>query len=261
MNKILAIFALLLCSCSTAFAQAQAMGPTQPSFPDMSFYNSQMASDRVRGAMSRYENDWKKLFAEKKLDWPAKNIYIRCFKADQKFEVYARNKATDTFTHVKTFAVCVLSGKMGPKRRENDKQVPEGYYFFDEFNKNSNYYLSLLVSYPNFSDLIKGDKEAPGSAIYVHGSCVTIGCLPMTDEIIQEIYALCVVARTNGQLNIPIHIFPTYFTRQGLTYLSQWYRENDNQKFWTSLKKGYDYFQSYKKILPVMYDGEGNYVY
>jgi murein L,D-transpeptidase YafK len=259
MRKLFAL-AVLLCWFATD-ALCQGAITTTPSFPDYGFYNGQISADRVKGAVNKYESEWKKLFQEKKLNWPAKNIYLRCFKADQKFEIYARNAPTDTFTLVKVFSVCVLSGKMGPKRKENDRQVPEGYYFIDEFNKNSNYYLSLLVSYPNYSDLLKGDKETPGGEIYIHGSCVTIGCLPMTDEIIQEIYALCLISRTNGQLNIPIHIFPTYFTRQGLTYLSTWYRENDNQKFWTTLKKGYDYFQSYKKILPVMYDTDGNYVY
>ena len=163
----------------------------------------------------------------------------------------------ETFTLVKEYKVCVRSGNVGPKRAENDKQVPEGFYFIDEYKYNSNYWLSMLVSYPNYSDLIKGNKETPGG----DGSCVTVGCVPMTDEIIEEIYALAVIARTNGQFNIPIHIFPTYFNRKGLTYLGQFYNINENQKFWTNLKKGYDYFESTKKILPVMYDTNGNYLF
>lgn len=186
---------------------------------------------------------------------------MREFKADSKLEIWARNTDADTFTLLKEYPVCVLSGKMGPKRKEGDLQVPEGFYFIDEFNANSNYHLSLLLSYPNYSDLVKGDKEAPGGAIYIHGSCVTVGCVPVTDELIKEIYTLAFQARINGQLYIPVHVFPTKFTRYGLDFLGKFYRENDNQRFWINLKKGYDYFEANKKLFPVMYDSQGNYAY
>jgi murein L,D-transpeptidase YafK len=253
--RILSIVILLVVS---TFCSAQTLLPT---FPDNSFYNFQMSYDRVLNAVAKYESSWSKLFKEKNLQFPKTDLFIRHFKADGKLEVWARNTTTDTFTLVKEFPVCLLSGKMGPKRRENDKQVPEGYYFIDEFNPKSNYFLSLLVSYPNYSDLIKGDKENPGYDIYVHGSCVSVGCVPITDDLIQELYVLTMLARTNGQLYIPIHVFPTRFTRTGLNYLGAFYSENDNQKFWTNLKRGYDYFERTKRILPVLYDDKGNYVY
>jgi murein L,D-transpeptidase YafK len=253
--------ALLLILLPSLCLWAQPSGSNYPSWPDNSFYESQMAGARVRSAVNKYDTEWAKLFKEKGLNFPKTQIYLRNFKQDQKLEVYARNTSADTFVLLKTFNVCVLSGNLGPKRKEGDLQVPEGFYFIDEFNANSNYYLSLLVSYPNYADLIKGDKEAPGGAIYIHGSCVTVGCVPMTDEIISEIYALCVIARTNGQYNIPVHVFPTYFTRQGLNVLGKYYSKNDLKAFWITLKKQYDYFQTNKKILPVLYDNEGNYVY
>jgi murein L,D-transpeptidase YafK len=260
MKLFFSIFLSIILSIH-AVAQMMPPQPNTPIFPDNSFYNGQMSFDKVRSAMAKYEPKWKELFKEKKLNFPNTNIYIRNFKNDQKLEIWARNTTQDTFTLLKTFDVCVLSGKMGPKRKENDYQVPEGFYFLDEYNAKSNYYLSLLVSYPNYSDLLKGDKNTPGGEIYIHGSCVTVGCIPMTDDLIQEIYTLTVLARTNGQLNIPVHIFPTRFTRQGLNYLGQFYKDNDNQKFWISLKKGYDYFETYRKIQPVMYDTQGNYIY
>jgi murein L,D-transpeptidase YafK len=254
--KIILIYSFLV-TTSTCFAQDKIL----PIFPDNIFYNFQSGQSRVGGAINKYEAGWKKLFAEKGLQYPATNIFFRSFKYDQKFEVYARNTSTDTFTLLKTFDVCVKSGTVGPKRAENDHQVPEGFYFIDEFKHNSNYWLSMLVSYPNYSDLLKGNKETPGGEIYIHGSCVTVGCLPMTDDLIEEIYCLAVVARTNGQYNIPVHIFPTHFNRKGLNYLGQFYSKDDNQKFWTNLKKGYDYFEATKKILPVMYDTNGNYLF
>jgi murein L,D-transpeptidase YafK len=232
-----------------------------PNYPDLNFLQTQKNASRVAAALNIYDKEWMKLCKSKKLNYPNIEIFIREFKADSKLEIWARNNSVDTFTLLKEFPVCVLSGKMGPKRKEGDLQVPEGFYFIDEFNPNSNYHLSLLVSYPNYCDLIKGDKVSPGGEIYIHGSCVTVGCLPLTDELIKEVYTIALQARTNGQLYIPVHIFPTRFNRYGLDFLGKYYKENDNQKFWINLKKGYDYFEANRKIFPVMYDETGNYTY
>ena len=56
------------------------------------------------------------------------------------------------FTLFKTYKVCMQSGSIGPKRSEGDNQVPEGFYYINEFNPNSNYHLSLGLNYPNASD-------------------------------------------------------------------------------------------------------------
>jgi murein L,D-transpeptidase YafK len=257
-RKLLTIGIIFLCAIqSIVFAQDKIV----PIFPDNTFYNYQMGQSRVAGAHSRYNEKWKKLFTEKGLEWPCKNILFRVFKYNQEFEVWAKNSNVDTFTLVKQMKVCVQSGKVGPKRAENDRQVPEGYYFLDEFKTNSNYWLSMLVSYPNYSDLIKGNKDTPGGEIYVHGSCVTVGCLPMTDEGIEELYCLAMQARTNGQYHVPIHIFPLRFDKRGLNILGNFTKDATMQKFWVSLKQGCDLFESNHKLFPVMYDTNGNYIY
>ena len=46
----------------------------------------------------------------------------------------------------------------------------------------ASYYLSLGINYPNVSDKILSDSLRPGSAIYIHGSCVTVGCIPDNDD-------------------------------------------------------------------------------
>jgi hypothetical protein len=82
------------------FAHAQSPAPITPSFPDKDFYNAQYNAERVRLSVNKHEADWKKLFEEKKLKWPATNIYLRVFKADQKFEIYARDKAFYTCKNI-----------------------------------------------------------------------------------------------------------------------------------------------------------------
>jgi murein L,D-transpeptidase YafK len=152
-----------------------------------------------------------------------------------------------------------MSGILGPKRAEGDRQVPEGYYFIDEFNPKSDYYLSLLLNYPNYSDQLTG-RGRLGGDIYIHGGCVTIGCMPMTDPGIEELYTLCLNARCNGQENIPVHIFPTRLTKNGMAYLMrQFPNDKIRQQFWGDLKAGYDYFEKTHKLLPVMYSPDGRY--
>ena len=122
--------------------------------------------------------------------------------------MWIKEKGKEEFTLLHTYAFCSTSGTLGPKRKEGDLQIPEGIYHINHFNPVSNFYLSLGVNYPNASDNILSDKQHPGGSIYIHGNCVTIGCIPITDEKIKELYVLAVEAKNNGQENIPIHIFP-----------------------------------------------------
>jgi hypothetical protein len=68
--------------------------------------------------------------------------------------------------------------------------VPEGVYFINRFNPKSQFHLSLGINYPNASDTVLADKQHPGGDIFIHGSKVSIGCLAMGDEAIEEIYTI-----------------------------------------------------------------------
>lgn len=226
------------------------------------FRNFQFSFNRVTQAWGKYTDTLRRSFETKKLQWPPKDIYIREFKSQNELEVWARNNDTSRYELVKTFRVCALSGSLGPKRWEGDRQVPEGLYFIDDFNPKSDFYLSMLLNYPNYSDMILGNKLKPGGDIYIHGGCVTVGCIPMTDALIQELYVLCLNAKLAGQTNIPVHIFPTRFDRRGLNFLGREYAsDSTKQRFWVNLKAGYDYFEKTRKLLPVMYTPDGKYVF
>lgn len=224
--------------------------------------NSQLSFSRVAQAWSKYSDTLRKMFLAKELSYPPKDIYLRSFKSQNELEVWARDSRADQYKLVKLYRICALSGILGPKRFEGDRQVPEGAYFIEDFNPQSDFFLSMLINYPNYSDVIMGDKKKPGGNIYIHGGCVTVGCMPMTDEVIQELYVLCLNAKLNGQAYIPVHIYPTRFNKRGLDYLGRQYAtEEDKQKFWVNLKAGYDYFEQHKRLLPVMYTPEGKYVF
>ena len=224
------------------------------------FKAAQLACSRVSQACSKCDDTIKKYFAKKNLDYPPKDIYLRVFKAQNEMELWARNNAQGEYKFVKTYHICALSGILGPKRWEGDRQVPEGFYFIEQFNPKSEYYLSLLLNYPNFSDSILSNNLKPGGNIYIHGGCVTIGCMPMTNEIIQELYVVCLQAKLNGNNNIPVHIFPTRFSKVSMNYLTREYgKDTEKQKFWATLKESFDYFERYRKLMPVCYTLDGKY--
>ncbi len=226
------------------------------------FRNFQFSFNRVSQAWMKNNDSLRAAFQQKGLQYPCRDILFRSFKSQNEMELWARDSDTQKYTLVKVYRICALSGILGPKRYEGDLQVPEGFYFIDDFNPKSEFHLSMLINYPNYSDRILGDKERPGGDIYIHGGCSTVGCMPMTDPVIQELYTLCLNAKINGQSFIPVHIFPTRFSRAGVRYLERAYAGAEAKlKFWENLKIGYDYFEKHHLPLPVVYTPEGEYVF
>ncbi len=226
-----------------------------------SFIDYQRNFPRVLDAMNRKADTLKKQFAAAGLQWPAYQIYIRSFKYDSQMEVWVRNSATESFKLFKTYSVCALAGSLGPKRLQGDYQVPEGFYYINEFKPNSNYHMSLGINYPNVSDKIITQGSNPGGDIYIHGSCVTVGCIPIQDPQIEELYLLAMSAKSNGQDFIPVHIFPIrYNNPKSVAYLEKAIEDQpDIQKFAGKLKEVYDYFEKEKRLPVISIDPKGGY--
>ncbi len=239
----------------------------QPSFSggggnSYSFIDFQKSFPRPSEALQRKEDTLQKQFEAKKLSWPAKYIYIRSFKYDSQLEVWVKNEIREPFKLFKTYRVCALAGTLGPKRMEGDYQVPEGFYYVNVFNPKSNYYLSLGINYPNASDRILSDSQRPGGDIYIHGSCVTVGCIPIRDEQIDELYILAAHAKDQGQDYIPVHIFPVRFTvDKSVKYLENLTRDDAGlKKFARSMEDAFDYFEKHKQLPVVMIGEKGDYI-
>ena len=186
-------------------------------------------------------------------------IYLRAFKQDKKMEVWLKNPTDNKYTLFKTYDICASSGDLGPKRAEGDGQVPEGFYEIDLFNPTSNYYLSMRVNYPNASDAILKTGKNAGGAIMVHGNCVTIGCLPMTDDKIKELYILCLEAKNRKKV-VKIDIYPTKLTTGSLKQLEITYPKT-SIAFWNTLKPAYDYFEKNHATRKVYMDVKGSYFF
>ncbi|WP_086047911.1 L,D-transpeptidase family protein [Hugenholtzia roseola] len=219
---------------------------------------SQLQYKRVRQAYQNQKDFLSAICKQHQIELQELEILIRAFKAEARLEVWGKNKKEATFRLLKSYEICASSGTLGAKRKEGDRQVPEGFYHINHFNADSFYHLSMGINYPNAADRFHADKKRPGGAIYVHGSCVTIGCIPLTDEKIEEVYLLALEARNNGQKHVPVYIFPFEMSNQNLEKYSKIY--SSQQDFWKNLKVGYDYFELHKK-LPIFSVAEGLYIF
>jgi len=171
-------------------------------------------------------------------------IFLRIFKEEKILEVWVKNE--DDFQLFREYQICTYgSESLGPKIRQGDGLAPEGFYFVTpkRLNPLSQFHLSFNLGYPNQYDRV---HKRTGSALMVHGDCVSIGCYAMTDEKIEEIYTIADAALRNGQEFFRVHIFPFRMTAENMKRhdKSKWYT------FWENLKEGYDIFEHNSHIPP-----------
>ena len=90
---------------------------------------------------------------------------------------------------------------VGDKVQEGDGKTPEGVYYVDRRNPQSQFYLSLGISYPNESDIAEAKALGvdPGGDIFIHGRPKkyqsdlidwTLGCIAVTNREMREIYSM-----------------------------------------------------------------------
>lgn len=222
----------------------------------------QLRHAHVQAAYREKEAGVKKLFADKGLSYPPQRLFLRVLKRDRLVELWAAGRRADALILVTAFNICASSGGLGPKRQRGDGQVPEGFYCINDFNPESSFYLSLGVSYPNKSDIVLKTGRDPGGAIYIHGNCVTIGCMPITDDKIKELYVIALDAAAAGQDRIPVHIFPARLDSAGFSALKVEFAPNQKLlAFWSNLKQGYDLFERDHLVPKVSISARGKYLF
>jgi murein L,D-transpeptidase YafK len=216
------LLGLILCTgCSTTYHKRRSFSPLQQAhYQNFSVIRTEMA---IRGM---------------ELGSP---LMLRAFKSEMEMEVWVLSKYTGRYDLFKTYPICQKSGSLGPKQSEGDMQTPEGYYFTTphRMNPNSKYFLSFDIGYPNEYDRSHGRT---GSALMIHGGCVSEGCLAMNDKNIGEIYVMLDETFKRGVETVPIQILPFRMTdaEMALRGNSPW------TPFWENLKEGYDYFETYR---------------
>ncbi len=173
-----------------------------------------------------------------KRDMPRESpILVRIFKEESELEVWKQD-AEGKFALLKTYPICRWSGELGPKVREGDRQAPEGFYTITpgQMNPNSNYYLAFNLGFPNTYDKA---NDRTGAFLMVHGDCSSAGCYAMTDEQIQEIYALGRDSFLGGQKSFQVQAYPFRMTPLNMAR----HRNSPNMAFWRMIKEGNDHFE------------------
>lgn len=213
-----------------------------------------MSQDRVEVARSNKEAGLVSLCRSIGLAGLPKRLYLRAFKEEKVLEAWGYEPGRKQYILIRKYPIAKMSGTLGPKRAQGDAQVPEGFYKINSFNPHSQYHLSLRVSYPNAADLANTDAADPGGDIYIHGNRVSIGCLAMTDDLIEEIYLLALAAKSNP---ISLHIFPARLTRAKLARVSTQFPVH--APLWRSMKPMFDEFEKHRRVLPVRVEKDGSY--
>lgn len=202
---------------------------------------SEPSAIRAQAAAARVSPQLKLDLQAAKLTWGAP-VYLRIFKRERVLQLWIA-RSDGTFQHFRDYPICAYSGELGPKTREGDLQAPEGIYQVSlaQLNPASRFHLSFNLGYPNAFDRTHGYT---GSALMVHGNCVSIGCYAMTDPKIEEIYTLIETALRAGQAQIPVHVFPFALTDAALAEQSahRWY------PFWRDLQPIYAAFENSRSV-------------
>ena len=104
-------------------------------------------------------------------------------------------------TVLRSYDIHLGFAPIGHMEFEGDGKTPEGLYRIDRRNPDSQFHLSLGISYPNTSDVAKARamNKSPGGDIFIHGQKNrfksdsedwTWGCISVTNDEIEEIYAM-----------------------------------------------------------------------
>lgn len=119
---------------------------------------------------------------------------IQVHKSERKMYLISGN------TIIKEYDVALGKNPVGQKQFEGDGKTPEGAYYISHKNPKSQYHLSLGISYPNRQQVeyARAQGKPPGGDIFIHGGPPrpvnkrdwTAGCIAVTDEEIEEIYAM-----------------------------------------------------------------------
>lgn len=168
-----------------------------------------------------------------------KPIFLRIIKEDYLLELRVQNP-DGNWQLIKTYDIAGMSGDIGPKTREGDKQAPEGFYRVlpSAMNPASKYHLSFNIGYPNRYDKSLGRT---GSYIMVHGSRVSVGCFAMTDPGIEEIYTLVNEAFKAGVKSVPVQAYPFRMTRDRMAKEAL----SEHMEFWQHLLPGWEHTELY----------------
>jgi len=189
------LFVIITFFCSAVFAMA----------PKLNWDKA------VDNAIAKYglrtEPELIRFFKNANVSYPPKEVALLAFKKERYIELWAKDdKQPWHFIH--TYPLTAFSGRLGPKLKERDGQIPEGIYRLITFNPFSTMHLSMMIDYPNNFDRLQAMKDGRkqlGNNIFLHGKSLSVGCLAIGDKAIDQMFLL---GRRVGLHNMKLIIAP-----------------------------------------------------
>lgn len=131
-------------------------------------------------------------FERRGLNYPPAGVIMLGLKYEKLLQIYALDQ-DGKYKFVCSYPIIGNSGVLGPKQKEGDKQMPEGFYRIRELEPNSQYHVALRVDYPSDFDKEMGARDGRtnlGSDIMIHGKDQSVGCLAMGDSVSEDLFVL-----------------------------------------------------------------------
>lgn len=150
----------------------------------------------IDNAIKRYglqmEPQLTHLFAKANVSYPPQDIALLAFKQERHIQLWAKDE-NHSWRYIHTYPLTAFSGRLGPKLKERDGQIPEGVYRLTTLNPFSSMHLSMMINYPNNFDRLQASKDGRhnlGSNIFLHGKSLSVGCLAVGDKAIDQLFLL-----------------------------------------------------------------------
>lgn len=229
-------------------------------------------------------NSYKARCEKINVSYPPKYVLFRAFKHEREFEIWIAGKRSDTLKLLATLPICAVDGKPGPKLIRGDGKTPEGFYTCKILYGSSNFFMwiklntseidsygnvgygssfKLCIEYPlaidrNRTRKFKGNAS-PGSAICIHGNCVTAGCISFENRNFLPVFLSSRFHNSQTYGYPKIHIFPFRFTEDKIDIFSKevssYMTPEDLVAFWNEIKPAYDLFEKNQKAIKVSFAG------
>lgn len=155
----------------------------------------------------RTEPELIRYFNNALVTYPPREIALLGFKKERALELWAKND-NHIWRFIHSYPLTAFSGRLGPKLKERDGQIPEGIYHLTTLNPFSSMHLSMMIDYPNSFDRLQASRDGRrqlGNNIFVHGKSLSVGCLAIGNHAIDQLFLL---TRRVGLVNTRIIIAP-----------------------------------------------------
>jgi hypothetical protein len=160
----------------------------------------------------RTEPEMIHFFEKSHITYPPTDIALLAFKKERQLELWAKDDK-QLWRYIHTYPLTAFSGRLGPKLKERDGQIPEGVYHLINFNPFSAMHLSMMIDYPNHFDRLQASKDGRrrlGNNIFLHGKSLSVGCLAVGDRAIDQLFLL---TRRTGLSHVKVIIAPNDLRR------------------------------------------------